>query len=180
MSPVGVFLIQFKLTRWFVMMRDWKEIAEFCTGKFAWIFGNLQRVGVLLFLETWNCLFVKPETCNLWICFWCDFHSCERWFVEFVVDVVYSCLQQLIWWLVWGFLQNHFDQLTISCLHFMYMTVVCVAVSVDSVVFLGGPPWNGDPWVLFLSRSHSSFPWTGAGETGLKSGRTFGHVLQSN
>ena len=33
----------------------------------------------------------------------------------------------------------------------------------------------------FLFISHSSFPWTGAGETGLrKSGRTFGHVLQSN
>ena len=39
---------------------------------------------------------------------------------------------------------NHFDQLTISCLHSVYMTVVCVAVSVDSVVFLCGLPWNGD------------------------------------
>ena len=31
-----------------------------------------------------------------------------------------------------------------------------------------------------LTRSHSSFPWNGAGETGLKSGRIIGHVLKSN
>ena len=139
-------------------MRDWKEIAEFCTGKFAWIFGNLQRVGVLLF---W-----KRETVCLW--------NLKLATCEFVFGVIFihvngdlwsllslSCIHACNSWfddLSEGYCRNHFDQLTISCLHFMYMTVVCVAVSVDSVVFLHGLPWNGDPWVFIFVHKSFQFP----------------------
>ena len=161
-------------------MRDWKEIAEFLHREVCMNFREFAESWSFVGLETWNSLFVKPETFNLWICFCVIFihvngdlwsllslsciHACNSWFDD----------------LSEGYCANHFDQLTISCLHSMSMTVVCVAASVGVVVFLCGLPWNGDPWVLFLTRSHSSFPWTGTGETGLKSGRVIGHVLQSN
>ena len=62
----------------------------------------------------------------------------------------------------------------------MNMAVVCVAASVGAVVFfLCGLPWNGESRV-FLTGSHSSYPWNGTGETGLKSGRTRDCVLESS
>ena len=121
------------------------EFLEFAESWSFVVFGNVKQ----FVCETWNLKLV-----NLFLC---DFHSCERWFVEFVVAVVHSCLQQLIWWLVWGFWSNHFDQLTISCLHSMSMTVVCVAASVGAVVFLCGLPWNGDSrlfWPEVIPVSH--------------------------
>ena len=62
----------------------------------------------------------------------------------------------------------------------MFMTVVCVAASVGVVVCYAVFHGMGIHEFLILARSHSSFPWTGTGETGLKSGRVIGHVLQSN
>ena len=63
----------------------------------------------------------------------------------------------------------------------MYMTVVCVAASDGSSLFVYAVFHGMEIHEFyFLTRSHSSFPWTGTGETGLKSGRIIGHVLQSN
>ena len=181
MSPVGAFLIQFELTRCFVMMRDWKEDAVSVLHSEACMnfreFAERLEVGVLLFLETWNSFVYGTWNLKLvnlfsvWFSFmWtvvCEGYRCCRAFMLATVDLM-TCLRVLykpLWPVDQFMFALHVHDSWLCECDCCFIRLLCSL------------PWNGDSRV-FLTRSHSSYPWNGAGRTGLKSGRTIVHWNQ--
>ena len=161
-------------------MRNWKETAEFVQREVCMIFCGICIERVFYFvvfavLETWNSLFVKPETWNLWICFvwfflWtvisgicCRCHV----FMPATVDVM-TCLRVLIkpLWPV-----DHF----MFARHVHDSCLCCCDCWLNHLFMRSSMEWRSMSFIRF--RNHSRFPMDWGWRTVFHIRKTFCFVL---